>query len=186
MAFFEWIQNIDISCVRLIREYVSCGFLDFLMPLITLLGEDGIFWIGVTILLLAFRKTRKAGFVMGLSLLIGLVVGNLTLKPLIDRPRPYEVDGVRILIDKLSDGSFPSGHTLCCFEGANSLMLCGYKRWASLAFVFAFLVAFSRVYLYVHYPTDVIFGAVLGCVFAYVSYVFVNKMYSCFSKSKTL
>jgi len=186
MYFLQWIQNFDIAAVRLVREYVACSILDFIMPIVTLLGEDGIFWILLTLCLLFFKRTRKAGFVMGLSLLIGFVIGNLTLKPLIDRPRPYEVDGVKILIDKLSDGSFPSGHTLCCFEGAVSLVLCGYKKWGTVAAVSAVLVAFSRVYLYVHYPSDVIAGAVLGCIFAYISYVFVNKLYLCFSKSKTL
>ena len=186
MAFFDLIQSIDTSIVRFIREYISCAFLDFLMPLITLFGEDGLFWIVLTVCLLVFGKTRKAGLVMALSLLIGLIIGNLTLKPLVDRPRPYEIDGVEILVNKLSDGSFPSGHTLCCFEGAVSLILCGYKKWGRAALVLAFFVAISRVYLYVHFPTDIIAGAILGTFFAVMAYFVVGKIYKANEKSKTL
>ncbi len=187
MGFFDWIQGIDLSAVRFVREYVSCAFLDFVMPIITLLGEDGIFWIAVTILMLIFRKTRKCGFVMALSLIFGLLVGNLTLKPLVARPRPYSIDtDVKLLIDGLSDYSFPSGHTLACFEAAVSLLVCRYKKAGAAALVAAFLVAFSRVYLYVHYPTDVIAGAVLGTIFAFVSCYIVNKIYDKVQKSETL
>ena len=186
MTFFEWIQNMDLSVVRFVREYVSCDFLDFLVPKITLFGEDGIFWIIVSLCLLAFGKTRKVGFAMGLSLIFGLVVGNLTMKPLIGRIRPYEIDGVAILVEKLSDGSFPSGHTMCCFEGAVSLLLFGCKKWGRPALVLAFLVALSRIYLYVHFPTDVIVGALLGWLFAFVSCKIVTKIYEKVKKTKSL
>ena len=187
MGFLSLIQSFDISAVRFVREHMASAFLDFVMPIITLIGEDGIFWIAVTLFMLAFKKTRKGGLVMALSLIFGLVIGNLTIKPLIARPRPYTVDeGVYLLIDKLSDFSFPSGHTLCCFEAAVSLILCGYKKTGTAALTMAFLVAFSRVYLYVHYPTDVVAGAILGTLFAFISCVVVNKMYGKREKSETL
>lgn len=187
MSFFEWIQSIDLSAVRFIREHFACELLDFLMPLITLLGEGGIFWIAATLIMLVFKRTRKTGFVMALSLIFGLLVGNLTLKPIVARPRPYTLDsGVQLLIDGLSDYSFPSGHTLCCFEASVSLLLCGYKGWGSAALVSAFAVAFSRLYLYVHYPTDVIAGALLGTLFAFVSWKIVSAIYKRYEKSETL
>jgi undecaprenyl-diphosphatase len=88
--------------------------------------------------------------------------------------------------DKLSDFSFPSGHTLACFEGAVSLLLCNHKKTGTLAIIAAFVVAFSRVYLYVHFPSDVIVGALLGTAFAFISYFTVNKIYSKIEKSKKL
>ena len=187
MNFFEWIQGVDLSAVRFVREFLSCSFLDFLMPIVTLIGEGGILWIAITLLLLIFKKTRKTGFVMALALIFGLLVGNLTLKPLIARPRPYSIDtDVYLLIDGLSDYSFPSGHTLACFEGAVSLLLCKCKKTGTLALIAAFVVAFSRVYLYVHYPTDVIVGAILGTLFACISFFIVKKLYQRAEKSKSL
>jgi len=187
MNFFDVIKAFDIGTVRFVHEHLSGVLLDFLMPVVTLLGEDGIFWICTSLLLLCFKRTRKAGFVMALSMLLGFLVGNLTLKPLVARIRPYDIDTqVKLLIKPLSDYSFPSGHTLVCFEGAVSLLACGYKKWGTAALAAAIIVAFSRVYLYVHYPTDVLAGAVLGSLFAFVSCYIVNRIYKLAQKSETL
>lgn len=186
MDLFSWIQNADLSVLRFIRNNIANPVLDFLMPLVTLIGEDGILWIAIAIALLCFKRTRKAGFVMALSLIIGFVTVNLTIKPLVGRVRPYVVDSVPILVGGLSDGSFPSGHTTACFEGAVSLVLCGYKRWGYVSLVCAFLVGFSRLYLYVHFPSDVITGAVIGTAAAFLSFFIVNKLWDKYKKSKTL
>ncbi len=187
MNLFEIIQRFDLTAVRFVHEKMSNALLDFLMPVVTLFGEDGIFWICITLVLLCFNKTRKAGFVMALSVILGFLIGNLTLKPLVARSRPYWIDNnVNLLVKGLSDYSFPSGHTLVCFECAVSLLMCKYKKAGVAALVLGFAVAFSRVYLYVHYPTDVIAGVVLGSLFAYVSYKLVDGIYTRKKKSKTL
>lgn len=116
----EAIYTIDFAVLHWIMDNLWCPFLDWLMPLITLLGEDGIFWIAVAVLLLIFPKTRKTGAMMGVAMALGLLVGNLTMKPAFARIRPYENEAgrtVELLVEKLSDYSFPSGHTLVCFGG---------------------------------------------------------------------
>ena len=145
----------DFAILDWIAEHLRCGFLDFVMPLITRLGDEGIFWIIVAVIMLIFPKTRKAGAMMGLAMIFGLLVGNLTLKPMIGRERPYTELGIEpYLVEALSSKSFPSGHTLVCFEAAMVLMLRYRKPWGIAALVVAILVAFSRMYLYVHFPTD--------------------------------
>lgn len=135
-------------------------FLDEVMKGITFLGESGWFWILVAVLLFCQKRTRKIG------LAVGLLLGNIILKPLIARQRPCWLDGsIPLLIASPRDFSFPSGHTLASFEGAVSIFL--YRRdWGLWALALAVLIAFSRLYLFVHFPTDVLAGAVLGTAIA--------------------
>ena len=168
-----------------IQNIFKCGFLDFIMPIITLFGEGGVFWIATAAILLIFKKTRKVGAMMGVALALGFLIGNLTLKPLIARVRPYDMPGVEIdlLVNHLGDKSFPSGHTLACFEAATALFV-NNKKFGIPALVIAVLVAFSRLYLYVHYPTDVICGAVLGIVFGIVACIIVNRIILAYNSKK--
>lgn len=141
-------------------------FLDEVMKGITFLGESGWFWILVAVLLFCQKRTRKIGLAVALSLAVGLLLGNIILKPLIARQRPCWLDGsIPLLIASPRDFSFPSGHTLASFEGAVSIFL--YRRdWGLWALALAVLIAFSRLYLFVHFPTDVLAGAVLGTAIA--------------------
>lgn len=140
--------------------------LDEIMKAITFLGESGWFWILTAAILLCAKRTRKIGLAVALSLAVGLVLGNMMLKPLAARQRPCWVDQtIPLLISSPKDFSFPSGHTLASFEGAVSIFL--YRRdWGLWALVLAALIAFSRLYLFVHFPTDVLAGAVMGTVIA--------------------
>ncbi len=166
----------ELKILDFIQEHIKSGFLDWFMPIVTRLGDGGIFWIVVAVVLLITKKYRKVGAMMGLAMILGLVVGNLTLKPLVGRVRPYDMPGVEIdlLVEKLSDKSFPSGHTLVCFEAATVLML-NDKRLGIPALIIAITVALSRLYLYVHYPTDVMAGIVLGVLFGFIGYITVGK-----------
>ena len=187
MEFIEWIMSIDLTVVRFIREHISNGFLNVLMPAITLFGEAGIVPIATALIMMFFKKTRKAGITMACALALGFIIGNLGLKNIVARPRPYTVDShVKLLVGELSDYSFPSGHTLATFECAVCLLINKFKKTGIAALVIACLVAFSRIYLYVHYPTDVIAGAILGTAFAFVSYAIVNKIYSKLKKDIVL
>ncbi len=166
---FDQLNLIEIGILDWIQDVFRCAFLDWFFPLVTKLGDHGLFWILIAVLLLCFKKTRATGCMMGVALLCGLVVGNMTMKPLFARIRPYEANvtgEVDLLVERLADYSFPSGHTLASVEGAVVLMIRD-RRLGIPALVIAVLVALSRLYLYVHYPTDVLAGAVLGTLFAF-------------------
>ncbi len=164
-SFFA--ENFDLPILDWIADKLWCPFLDAVMPVVTVLGNGGMFWIALAVALLLFKKTRRVGVGMAFALLMGLVICNLTLKPLCQRIRPYdyqlEVFGkaIPLIIERPHDFSFPSGHTIASFEGAGVILL-NHKKWGIAALVLACLIAFSRLYLYVHYPTDVLTSVVLG------------------------
>ena len=176
MIFTDAINRFEAEILMFIRENMTCPFLDFLMPKITFLADSGWFWIALALLMLVFKKTRKTGCVMAMALVMGLITANITLKPLIARIRPYDlVEGVEILVERLHDFSFPSGHTIASFEGAVAIALTCKKRYGIPAIVLASLIAFSRLYLFVHYPTDVAVGIILGILFAYLAKFIYEK-----------
>lgn len=136
--------------------------LDNVMVIITKLGNAGWFWIVLAVILMAYKKTRKCGILMLISLLTGLLIGNVALKNIIARQRPCWIDpNIILLIPNPTDFSFPSGHTLASFEAATMIFLHN-KKYGTLALGLAILIAFSRLYLFVHFPTDILGGAILG------------------------
>lgn len=173
---FEAIQSMDFQILDFIAEHMRCPFLDAVMPFITHLADGGWFWIVVAAILLIPKKTRVIGLSMVIALICGVLTANVTLKPLIARVRPYDINtAVELLIKAPTDYSFPSGHTLASFEGAVTLLL--YKRsWGIAALTLAVLIAFSRLYLYVHYPTDVLTAVILGILFAFFGKWAANKL----------
>ena len=179
---WDALNSYELNILDFIAKHIKCAFLDLFMPLITLLGEDGIFFIALAVVMLFFKKTRKTGLCIGAALLMGFIVGNLTMKPLFARMRPYDFntafDKSSMLVEALSDYSFPSGHTQCVFESCVVLFLT-QKRYIGIpALVLCSVVAFSRLYLYVHYPTDVLVGAILGTLFALLSVKLVERGYA--------
>ena len=132
------------------------------MPLVSSLGNGGLIWLFLSAVMLLREKSRKQGVVLLVGLAAGFVLGNLLLKPLIARPRPNWVNlGVELLIDNPLDFSFPSGHTLSSFVAAFLISMDNHK-FGYAAIPFAALMAFSRLYLYVHYPSDVLAAVVLA------------------------
>ena len=189
LSFFA--ENFDLPILDWIAANLKCTFLDFLMPLITVLGDAGIFWIAVAVVLLLVPKYRKAGLSMGVALLIGLVVCNIILKPLVGRIRPYEYQlihfgkTIELLVATPHDYSFPSGHTIASFEAAVALTVHNRKLGIP-ALILAVLIAFSRMYLYVHYPTDVLASVILGTCIAFLGCFLVKKGYNLYeSRRKT-
>ena len=182
-------ESFDLPILEWIAANLKCGFLDTVMPLITLLGDAGIFWILCSLVLIFIPKYRKTGLSMGLSLLVGLLVCNVVLKPLVGRIRPYDYQWqhfqkeITLLVEGLHDYSFPSGHTIASFEAATALLI-GSKKLGIPAMLLAVLIAFSRLYLYVHYPTDVLASIVLGIGIAILSTFLVKKGFSLWESRK--
>ena len=145
--------------------------LSTIMKVITTLGDAGIIWIILTVILLVIPKTRKTGSVVAIALILDLIICNGLLKNLVARTRPYDIRTmVKILIDKPLDYSFPSGHTAAAFSATMGLYFSkdsDKKLWV-LVLVLAVMIAFSRMYFYVHYPTDILGGAVVGVLCGYL------------------
>lgn len=173
--------SFDLPILDWIQANLQSPFMDKFMPFITLFGEGGIFWIAVAVILLILPKTRKTGLGMGFALIFGLVVCNMTLKPLCQRIRPYDFQmenygiTINLLVKALHDYSFPSGHTIASFEAA-TVLLRRDKRMGIPALILACLIAFSRLYLYVHYPTDVLVAIVLGVIFGILGDLLAEKV----------
>ena len=149
--------------------------LDAFFSAVTHLGDAGMLWIVLALGLLCFRKTRPLGLCMALALIFDLLLCNLCLKPLIDRPRPFALREIILLIEAPHDASFPSGHTAASFAAAGVLAL-RKSKLSVPALLLAILIAFSRLYLYVHFPTDVIGGIVVGLLCAYLGSSFGSRL----------
>jgi undecaprenyl-diphosphatase len=177
---YEALVEFEIGILDGIQNLIGCKFCDGLFTFITHLGDGGILWIVIAVALLFFKKTRRIGVNMGLALILGLIFGNLIMKNLFQRARPYTHEDIAmikesmLLISKPSDFSFPSGHTLGSFNGAISIFLYN-KKWGTAALVLATLIAFSRMYVYVHFPTDIIGGILLATGCAILSYYILKR-----------
>ncbi len=180
-----WIQN------HMRNDTLTANF-----SRITVLGDKGIFWIVIGLILLAaagitWQRNKTSGntenpylipaLTCVLSMVLSFIIGNLILKNVFARVRPYDtISDLILLAEKPDDFSFPSGHTTFSFACAAALWLTipKKKRWiAGLLLILAALIGFSRLYLGVHYPTDVLAGAVLGCICAKIAQVVVARKY---------
>ena len=136
------------------------------MTSITKLGDAGIFWIVLTLLFLIIPKMRKTGIIMAAALIMDLLICNVAVKNLAARTRPYDVNtSVQLLVAKLHDYSFPSGHTAAAFASSMAILRSEHKKLGACALIYATLMGFSRLYVGIHYPTDVIAGMILGDLF---------------------
>ena len=150
---------------------------DTIVPFITKLGDAGMIWICLTIVLLIIPKTRKTGVIMMAAVLVDVLLCNVLIKNLVARTRPFDVNtAVQLLVAKPRDYSFPSGHTAASFASVTALYLAGEKKMWKAALVLAVLIALSRLYLYVHYPTDIIGGVIFGSLSGYLGYKIVEQI----------
>ena len=162
-AFFE----LDGNILLWIQEYIRNDFLTPIFKFITHLGDEGYVWIAIAVLLLFVKNYRKVGLMVGGSLLGSLLFNNMIVKNIVARPRPYRMmEELTILIPEPGEYSFPSGHTSSSFAAGVVLYLMLPKKYGVPAMVLAFVIGISRLYVGVHYPTDVLGGMVMGTLLA--------------------
>lgn len=172
-----WVTNIDWSILYGIQQHIRCAFLDAVMPLITMLGNAGIVWIAAAVAMMITKKYRRTGVLMGVGMILGIIIGNLFIKNLAARERPCWLDeSVLMLIKIPRDFSFPSGHTLASAISTTVLIFAD-KRFAFAAVPLTLLIAFSRLYLFVHFPSDVFCGALLGVLLGITAWFAGGKAY---------
>lgn len=149
--------------------------LDKIMVFITSIGNGGLIWIGLAVFMIFFKKYRKCAISIGISLLLMELIGNVILKEWIMRDRPCWIDpAVELLVKAPSGYSFPSGHTFSSFASAITVFL-NHKKEGIAAIVLASLIAFSRMYIFVHFPTDILGGMVFGTGVAVLVYFMVHR-----------
>lgn len=153
-------------------------FLDFIIPKISFLGNAGMLWIATAIILVHFKKTRRCGVALGATLIICLILDNLLLKNIVSRERPFNVDeSIKLLIPEPTDYSFPSGHTLSCFACTTVFMYYYRRPFGYITLVFSIIIGFTRLYLRVHFPSDVVSGAIIGIAFGVLGIILTEYAY---------
>ena len=171
----ETLLNLDGGFLLFLQESVRNPILDNIMIFITSLGNGGMIWIAATIALLIPKKTRKAGIMSAAALLGSLIINNNIVKNIVQRPRPFVTfTDLQIIIPTPSEFSFPSGHTSSSFAAAAVFYRHLPKKLGLPAVILAGLIGFSRLYVGVHYPTDVIAGVLMGILLSYLAEYLVN------------
>lgn len=156
----------DFEILFFIQKYLRNDILDVIVPFYTSLGEDGIIWITVGVILLIPKKTRKCGIMVLCALLVMLVVNNIVLKNLIARSRPcWTYPEMVDLVEIPKSYSFPSGHTVSAFA-VSLVILSQHKKLGIVTVIMAALMAFTRLYVFVHFPTDIFGGMLVGAAIA--------------------
>ena len=173
----ETLLNLDGGFLLFLQDSVRNPLLNSVMNFITSLGNGGILWIAATILLLIPKKTRKVGLMSAVALLGSLIINNQIIKNMVRRPRPFVTfTDLKILIPTPSEYSFPSGHTSSSFAAAAVFYRHLPKKVGIPSVVLAGLIGFSRLYVGVHYPTDVLAGVIMGILLSYLAEFLVNNL----------
>lgn len=145
------------------------------MQAVSAISAHAACWILIAALMLLSRRSCRAGASVLLSLVLVLLVVDMAIKPLIDRDRPYETYGFDLIVGAATTSSFPSGHTAYAFASATCIASWD-RRWGIPAFVLALVIAYSRLYLFMHWPTDVLAGALIGMALGYLATRLVDRL----------
>lgn len=168
----------DFGILNGIQNSLKNPFFDWIMPIFSFLGENGAIWLIIGIVMVCFKKTRSYGVLLLISMAFVFVTGELVIKNLVGRVRPCNVPGTEInmLVPKPRGFSFPSGHSSSSFAAAVIIFIWD-RRFGIAALCLAFCIAFSRMYLYVHFPSDVLVGSLWGIAGALIVYLIYKKFY---------
>ena len=156
----------------------------FFLALTQIAGSYGQLWVIVAVLLLIFKKTRKAGVSVLLAYLTVFLLGQIVLKNLISRPRPCQIDqAFELLVSRPSSSSFPSTHSAWAFAAATAIFM-RHRKTGAAAYAVAALIAFSRLYLFLHFPTDVLAGMAMGIALGVFAHWITDRAWRRFENSK--
>lgn len=174
----DFVTALDTEILWRIQALLQSPSMDKVMMFFSFLGDNGGIWIVIALLLLIDRRTRRIGLTMGLAMLLVFLAGNLGLKPLLARPRPITADpSVRVLVPYPPGDpySFPSGHAMNSMAAATAL---GSSRrsWGGVAVILAAVICFSRLYLMLHYPTDVLGGIIVGAFGGMLAHLLIDRL----------
>lgn len=168
------IKNLDEKILEYIRLNLKNEKMDKIMPRVTRLGDCGMLWLAIALIFLITNKYKNYGMLIIISLLFCIIIGNVIIKLLCARKRPCHInDKINLLISKPRDYSFPSAHTMSSFAAATVIANANIKM-GIISLIIAMLIAFSRLYLYVHYPSDVLAGVILGVIISMVTVYYIN------------
>lgn len=173
----NWLFSLDGGVLLWIQTHLRGPVQDAAIGFYTTLGNAGVLFIVLALIMLCFKKTRKTGIVVLVALAIGFVCTNLILKHLVARPRPWlNVAGLIPLVDESDPNSFPSGHTTCAFAFASAIWHAAPRKWMKwAALLAAVLMGYSRLYVGVHYPSDVIVGVLVGLFAGWAAWTLCKK-----------
>ena len=182
----QTLWEIDAGILLWIQDNLRIGFLNPVMKFITSLANYGICWIALALMLLIIKKYRLTGLMTAVSMIINGITVNGIIKHIAERTRPYDViENLTILIERQPDSSFPSGHTAISFATAVVVFRNCDKKIGIPALILAFLISASRLYVGVHYPSDVICGMIAGTLCALAGEFIVKKISTVIKKDKS-
>ncbi|MBQ8795723.1 MAG: phosphatase PAP2 family protein [Clostridia bacterium] len=172
----ESITNFDFSILYFIQENWRTEWLDLICAFLSRAFELGVPWLVLGAVLFCFKKTRTAGAILVCAVVLTFFFNELAIKNAINRERPCTIDPtIELIVKKPTSYSFPSGHTASCFAAAGTLLFT-YKRLGIPLIIFSAFMGFSRMYLFVHFPTDVLAGAALGLLMAWVTVLVFREL----------
>lgn len=185
---WQGLMELDRNILFYVQDNLRNDTLNDIVVWFTSLGNAGLIWVLLIAALIAYKRTRKEGLGCAISLILCFIVVNLFLKNAVARVRPYDaMEQIRCLVEPQADYSFPSGHTAVAFAASVPVFIISSKKLGIIMIIFSVLMAFSRIYVCVHYPTDVIGGAVIGILCGVVTgMVIYPKLYSINNKRDTL